>query len=117
MANRLKPTIGGHKIPEWAKCYCVKRHFPTYMHVLPFEMPGGDLLYLCPASHHSLTVFLQICEQLGGPPAPGSVTYSSFPIVVRRLGQMIWAVQQGDLSTEQYMRMETYKRLSRSIDG
>lgn len=115
MAGQIAATVGGHEIPSWAKCYCVKRHIPSYAHVLPYEMPGGNTLYLCPTSHHSLTVFLKFCKQNGGVPVFDNKL--GFPLIVQKLGRLIWAVEQGQLTAEQYILMETYKRLSRDIDG
>lgn len=108
-------SVAGHTIPEWAKCYCVARHFPAYAHVLPYEMPEGDILYLCPATHHGLHAYLKFCQEAGGPP-PFNAT-NPYSYVVQRLGALIWAIQQGDLTREQYMRMETYKRLGRRLDN
>lgn len=115
MPGQMSVTIQGHEIPAWAKCYCVKKHMPTYLHLLPYEMPGGNVLYLCPASHHALTVYMKLCEQLGG--APKFDTTMSCPYIIQRLGRLLWAVQQGQLTAEQYMRMETYQRLSKAIDN
>lgn len=108
-------TVAGHTIPDWAKCYCVARHFPTYAHPLPYEMPDGGILYLCPATHHSLGVYLKMCDELGGPPAITRTT--GYGLVVQRLGHLIWAINSGSLTREQYMRMETYQRLGRRLDN
>lgn len=108
-------SVAGHTIPDWARCYCVARHFPAYAHVLPYEMPGGDVIYLCPTSHHGLGVYLKVCQAQGGPPPFSSnLPYGS---VVQRLGQLVWAIENSDLTQEQYMRMETYKRLGRRLDN
>lgn len=107
-------TVAGHEIPSWAKCYCVARHFPTYVHVLPYVMPGDNILYLCPASHHALTTYMKLCDQLEGPPSISRL--AGFPLVVQRLGHLLWAVGEGKLTVEQYIRMETYKRLGRQLD-
>jgi len=113
--RNTRVTVAGHTIPEWAKCYCVARHFPTYAHVLPYEMPEGDIIYLCPTTHHALTIYLKQCEELGGPP-PSKGRPAGWPIVVQRLGTLIWAITHNGLTREQYMQMETYKRLGRRLD-
>jgi hypothetical protein len=108
-------TVAGHKVPEWARCYCVKRHFPAYATVLPYEIFEGRVIYLCPTSHHSLTLFLKLCERLNG--APEVSRQIGYPLVVQRLGRLIWAVRSGEMTEEQYMRADTVKRMMRRVDG
>ncbi len=110
-------TVAGHTVPEWATCYCVKRHIPSYRTVLPYEMFPGRILYLCPTSHHALTLYLKVCEQLGGAPKPGFYRTEEWPRVVERLGKLIWAVRSGALTEKQYMQADTVKRMMRRADG
>ena len=114
--TQQRVTVGGHKVPEWARCYCVKRHFPAYTTVLPYEIFEGRVIYLCPTSHHSLTLYLKTCERLGGAPV-GNVNTLKFPHVVQRLGKLVWAVRSGEMTEEQYMRADTVKRMMRRVDG
>lgn len=108
-------TVAGHTIPSWAKCYCAHRHIPTYIYPIPYEMPGGDFIYLCPNTHHGLTTFLKMCDELGCIPSERELKDWGF--VVKRLGQLIWAIQKQGLTKDQYIRMETYKRLGRRLDN
>src|SRR5688572_187636 len=99
-------TVAGHEIPEWAKCYCVNRHIPAYKTVLPYEIFEGRTIYLCPTSHHALTLYIKTCEQLNGPPETNFKTKAAaWPHVVERLGKLVWAVRTGAMTETQYMRM------------
>jgi hypothetical protein len=114
--KQQRVTVAGHEVPEWARCYCVKRHHPSYVSVLPYEIFEGRILYLCPASHHALTLFLKMCEMVGGAPEFNPFT-CQYPHVVEKLGRLVWAVRSGAMTEEQYMRAETVKRMMRRVDG
>jgi hypothetical protein len=92
---------------------------PAYKSVLPYEIFEGRIIYLCPTSHHALTLYLKACEQRGGPPKPEFAARASelWPHVVQRLGKLIWAVRTGEITEAQYMRAETVQRMIRRVDG
>lgn len=69
MARRTIDTPAGPRtIPDWAKCYCVSRHTPNYIHPLPWSMPDGMEIWICPNSHHQATALWRIYNKLDGPP-------------------------------------------------
>jgi hypothetical protein len=107
-------VVAGHRIPAGTKCYCVVNHYPAYAHVLPYELPNGQILYLCPTSHQALTLYMALAEQNNGVPVFDNK--NGWSLVVQRLGQLLWAVKSQNISVDQYMRLETFRRLSKEVD-
>lgn len=117
MAVRIKTPAGDRIIPDWATCYCVTRHTPTYTHPYPFSLPNGRELWLCPNTFHQATTLRAIYENLNGPPRD-SRTYSSF---VRQLVKMSWqqtlsqvAVEQKKAETEEAAAREARELFERA---
>lgn len=84
---RITTSEGARIVPEWAKCYCVARHTPTYIHPYPFALPDGREIWLCPNTYHQATTLRGIYLKLNGPPKGQLREYSSF---VKRLLKMYW---------------------------
>lgn len=87
---KIKTPEGDRIIPVWAKCYCVTRHTPTYIHPYPFALPDGRELWLCPNTFHQATTLRNIYTSLNGPPKGLYNQYSSF---VRQLVKMYWQLK------------------------
>jgi hypothetical protein len=87
-------SVDGHEIPEWAQCYCCTRHVPMYTHPIPFFVPDGQVLYLCPTTHHSVNMLLKIYNQLGGKPELRML--NKFNHFSQRLAKLCWYIEQED---------------------
>lgn len=68
MKRVINTPDGLRTIPDWSKCYCVQRHTPTYIHPLPFSLPQGEELWLCPNAYSQAQTLLGLYERLEGPP-------------------------------------------------
>lgn len=75
-------------LPEHARCYCVQRHTPKYIHPLPFSLPDGTELWLCPTTHHAISTLLKIYKKVDG--VPHYTTEQQFTYFVRSLAKEYW---------------------------
>jgi hypothetical protein len=103
-------TVGGHEIPDWARCYCVTRHVPTYPYPLPYFLPDGNVLYLCPNMHLSVTALLQTYEALGG--RPDRELLEEYPKSTQRLVRMLWAMKHDGLTSDEYLQIAIFNQLN-----
>lgn len=88
MRTTIKTPKGVRVIPDWAKCHCVSKHRPAYIHPYPFALPSGDELWLCPNTYHQATTLLNMYTSLDGPPKP--LTVVKFNYFVRELITLYW---------------------------
>lgn len=88
MKTTIQTPRGSRAIPDWAKCHCVTRHSPNYIHPYPFALPSGDELWLCPNTYHQATTLLNIYTKLDGPPQPRIM--GTFNYFVRSLMKLYW---------------------------
>ena len=88
MKTTINTPSGPRVIPDWAKCHCVSKHRPAYIHPYPFALPDGDELWLCPNTYHQVTTLLNMYKALDGPPKP--MTAAKFNYFVRQLITMYW---------------------------
>lgn len=88
MKITIQTKQGPRTIPDWAKCYCVTRHTPNYIHPYPFALPNGEELWLCPNTYHQATTLKSLYEKLNAPPT--GVEHAKFNYFVRALMRMYW---------------------------
>lgn len=101
----MKVTIqtpeGPRLLPDWAKCHCVTRHSPNYIHPYPFALPDGTELWLCPNTFHQANTLLKLYTSLDGPPA--KMVNVKFNYFVRSLLTYYWQqVLEARASEEEY---------------
>lgn len=101
----MKVTVqtpdGPRLVPHWAKCHCVTRHSPNYIHPYPFALPNGIELWLCPNTFHQANTLLKLYSSLDGPPE-GRVAVK-FNYFVRSLITYYWQlVLEARASDEEY---------------
>lgn len=106
-------TVNGIRVRGDQECYCVSRHVPTYAYVLPWTLPDGHILYLCPNTHHSTGTLLKIMKEIGGKPPP-QVLYM-FSVVATRLAIMHYRMEKEGLSHEHMLSAAKLKRLQREV--
>lgn len=87
MKKIIQTPDGPRSVPDWAKCYCVTRHSPQYIHPYPFALPSGDELWLCPNTYHQARTLLSLYQKYDGPPR-SAWTFNYF---VRSLITMYWS--------------------------
>lgn len=75
-------------LPDYATCYCCVRHTPKYFHPLPFGLPDGTELWLCPTTHHAVHSLLKIYRKVQG--VPNYKTEITFTYFVRSLAKEYW---------------------------
>lgn len=130
MRVTIQTPSGPRQLPDHACCYCVSRHSPQYVHPLPFELPDGTEMWLCPNTHHQANTLLKIYQQLGTP--PGHSTQKRFTVFVQRLIRMWWEEHQeqqrlGDEAREEERQraeereqdeaaMEAFERVRRAVE-
>ncbi len=101
MRTTIQTPDGPRTVPDWAKCHCVTRHSPNYIHPYPFALPSGDELWLCPNTYHQAKTLLGIYRKLDGPPT--GVAHARFNYFVRSLIKFYWQqVMQDQASLESY---------------
>lgn len=88
MKTTINTPEGPRLIPEWAKCHCVTRHSPNYIHPYPFALPDGTELWLCPNTYHQANTLLKLYKSLDGPPI--AATTVKFNYFVRSLLTYYW---------------------------
>lgn len=88
MKTTIQTPTGPRSVPDWAKCHCVSRHSPNYIHPYPFALPSGDELWLCPNTYHQATTLLTIYKKQDGPPVPRE--FVRFNYFVRQLIKLYW---------------------------
>ena len=88
MRLTIQTPNGSRAVPDWAKCHCVSRHSPNYIHPYPFALPSGDELWLCPNTYHQATTLLNIYKKLDGPPT--KMEAIKFNYFVRQLIKLYW---------------------------
>lgn len=123
MRTVIQTPNGPRTVPDWARCYCVSRHTPTYIHPMPWSLPDGTELWLCPNTHHMVSTLWALYQKVGGHPKLGK-GQRGFSHVVIRICNMAW-VQKGqqerrleiqeewleDLRTEQQRELDFYHRM------
>lgn len=88
MKTVINTPKGPRTLPEWAKCHCVSRHTPVYIHPLPFALPSGEELWLCPNTFSQANTLLGLYTKLSGPPSADTlVQFSQF---TRSLIRLYW---------------------------
>lgn len=88
MKITVQTPDGPRTVPDWASCYCVSGHRPSYIHPYPFALPSGDELWLCPNTYHQTNTLLNLYKNLDGPPT--GVTAAKFNYFVRSLITLYW---------------------------
>lgn len=111
MTVRGSVKVGDRAVPPGTECLCVSRHVPTYAHVLPYELPDGYLLYLCPNTFHAVKTLVGIYEQVEGLP-PHEMT-SVFSVVAQRLAKLHYRIKKEGTTTERLLAVEKLNRLKR----
>lgn len=91
MRRVIQTPNGPRGIPDWAKCYCVSRHMPIYLHPLPWELPDGTEMWLCPNTHHQVTTLWKMYEKVDGPPALGN--HNPFALFAVRFCRFAWQMK------------------------
>ncbi len=108
MRLTIQTPNGSRAVPDWAKCHCVSRHSPNYIHPYPFALPSGDELWLCPNTYHQAMTLLSMYKKLDGPPARRDVC--KFNYFVRQLIKLYW--QQ---ILEEQVGIEAYNNWKKSL--
>lgn len=104
-------------VPKWAKCYCCARHTPKYIHVLPYELPDGTVMYFCPGTHHMLTVLVGIYRDCNwDEKAIPHKIRRKFTVPVRRLALIIKAIELYGIPPERYLRLRAIEKLHQAGD-
>lgn len=88
MRVTINTPVGPRYLPEWAKCYCVTRHTPAYIHPYPFALPDGREIWLCPNTYHQITQLVKLYEKYSAP--PGYKTKAKYTVFAQRLAKMYW---------------------------
>lgn len=94
MRRVIQTPQGPRSVPTWAQCYCVAQHMPKYAHPMPWEMPDGMELWLCPNTHHQVNLLWATYNKLDGP--PNERTLQQFATFARRLCKMAWQQKMAD---------------------
>lgn len=102
MKRVINTPEGLRTLPEWATCYCVKRHTPTYIHPLPFSLPQGEELWLCPNTYSQVQSLLGLYEKLDGPPNDKVIV--KFSPFARNLIRLYWNQVLNNRRNEEYLR-------------
>lgn len=101
MKVKVQTPDGPRLVPHWAKCHCVSRHSPNYIHPYPFALPSGVELWLCPNTYHQANTLLKLYTSLDGPPAKNVAI--KFNYFVRSLLTYYWQqVLEARASDEDY---------------
>lgn len=88
MKRVINTPTGLRTLPDWSKCYCVTRHTPTYINPLPFELPSGDELWLCPNSYSQAMLLKSLYKKLNG--RPEAKVVNKFSLFVQNLIALCW---------------------------
>lgn len=101
MKITIQSPDGPRLLPDWAKCHCVTRHSPNYIHPYPFALPNGIEMWLCPNTFHQANTLLKLYNSLDGPPA--KTVCVKFNYFVRSLLTYYWQqVLEARASEEEY---------------
>lgn len=87
----IQTPDGPRAVPDWARCHCCSRHTPMYVNPLPWALPEGDELWLCPNTHHQISTLWKLYLKLDGP--PNGITEMKFTFFVKQLGRYAWQQQ------------------------
>lgn len=91
MKRVINTPEGPRTLPDWAQCYCVTRHTPTYINPLPFGLPNGDELWLCPNSYSQAMLLKSLYKKLNG--RPELKVINKFSLFVQNLIALCWQQQ------------------------
>jgi hypothetical protein len=71
------------EVPADATCPCVKNHNPQTNKLLPWDMPRGQTIWVCPTTYYCLSELLALYKQLRGKPEARILMH--YPLFTRRL--------------------------------
>lgn len=119
----MKATIstpsGTRQVPDWAKCYCVVRHQPKYLHPYPFELPDGSEIWLCPNTFHQATMFKK--KMLDSNMPLDLQNYPGVPTFVVNLMKHMWQMKlreediQDEYAEHQFREKDDMRARAREI--
>ena len=89
------------------------RHTPTYIHPLPFSLPTGEELWLCPNTYSQAATLLGVYRSLDGP--PNAETLWKFSLFTRNLIKLYWKYELEDRREAEYIE-EWQKNHQKEVD-
>lgn len=101
-------------LPDHAKCYCVTRHTPQPFHPLPYALPDGTELWLCPTTHHAATTLFKMYKKLGT--CPNYRLEQKFTYFVRSLVKEHW-YQHAQLQEDKEVQDEGMEEYRKEIEA
>lgn len=84
----IQTPKGPRTLPEWAKCHCVVHHIPSYIHPVPFQLPTGEELWLCPNMYSQVSMLIAAYWKLDGEPEHKVI--NRFSVFARKCAAWCW---------------------------
>jgi hypothetical protein len=76
------------EVPAGVSCQCVKNHNPQTDKLLPWELPKGTTMWLCPTTWYCVNELFAVFAEIGGEPIPKILAH--YPLFARRLVKLHW---------------------------
>lgn len=88
--------VMGRDIPADAECFCTTRHHPAYPYPLPYDLPDGTTIWLCPNTFYGALSCLELYRRTNG--ALGLKVRAAYGVTARRLAYIHYRMETEDLA-------------------